>query len=288
MHLLDYVKALENRDNQARGQQLLAILRTLGIVPIVQKWRWPRINNFIVDFSPGTDAKKLLFSAHYDAVRGSPGANDNASGVAVLLGLCEQIADVPAPVRVVFFDREEAWLRMPGFRLGALGSLYYVWKNGLRNVAAVCNLEFCGSGDCLAIWPVRNAEVGPAIVQGIERAAARISLPFRLASIPWLLFSSDHLPFRLRGMSNAVTLSLLPVSHIPVLESITASLSIPRLLAGQRPLLPEPLSFVHTARDTSSRLDESSLELMLSLLLELVRDAGFPESSVSKVTKQRN
>lgn len=51
----------------------------------------------------------LLIGAHYDSVRGSPGANDNASGVAALLELSRLFADItPAlTVRFVAFVNEE-------------------------------------------------------------------------------------------------------------------------------------------------------------------------------------
>jgi len=267
--LIEYVRALENKDNWSRGQQVLAILRTLGIDATVQECRWPKIRNIIVDFSPDPKAKRLLFSAHYDAVKGSPAANDNASGVAVLLGLCHELRRIEAPIRVVFFDREEAWLRTPMLCLGLLGSIYYVWKSAPRNIAAVYNLEFCGLGEFLGIWPIRSSEASLAAVKEVEKAATRLSVPFRLTHLPWLFLTSDHLPFRLRGVSNALTLSLLPATEVPVLERVIAGLSILRMLIGQRPALPEPLSFIHTDKDTSSRLSENSLRLMLSLLLEL-------------------
>ena len=40
--------------------------------------------NIIVRFGHGE--KKIVVGAHYDAVEGSPGADDNGSGVAVVLG----------------------------------------------------------------------------------------------------------------------------------------------------------------------------------------------------------
>ena len=40
-------------------------------------------------FDPARD-RHLLIGAHYDTVPGSPGANDNASGVAVLLEIARQ------------------------------------------------------------------------------------------------------------------------------------------------------------------------------------------------------
>jgi len=60
----------------------------------------------------------ILIGAHYDAVPGTPGADDNASGVAVLLELAQAFAVQPAhyPVRLVAFDLEE---------YGMVGSAHY-------------------------------------------------------------------------------------------------------------------------------------------------------------------
>jgi len=151
--LKKHIITLENKDSKARGEYILATLSGLGIELTVQKCHWPRISNIIVDFSTEPEAKQILFTAHYDVVRGSPGANDNASGVAVLLGLCNELKYRKVPVRIIFFDREEAWFRTPIIRLGLLGSLYYVWKNNMQNISAIYNLEFCGLGDTLGVWP---------------------------------------------------------------------------------------------------------------------------------------
>ncbi len=269
--LMEYVRALEGKNNQTRGEEVLAALGALEIEPTVQKCRWPRIRNIIVDFLPGPEAKRLVFSAHYDAAKGSPGANDNASGVAVLLGLCHEIRDTRTPIRVIFFDREEPWLETPVIRLGLLGSLYYVWKSDLWNTAAVYNLDFCGMGDFLGIWSIKGDQANLPVVQEVERAATKLNLPFKPVYIPRLLMGSDDIPFRVRGVSNAVTLTLFPANQVPVVVDLLANLSIKKLLIGRRPVFPEPLSFFHTSKDVSSRLNENSLGVMLSLLLELIR-----------------
>lgn len=271
---MEHVRALENKNSLARGQQVQAALEALGLEATIQECHRLGIKNIIVDFSPSSQEKRLLFTAHYDVLRGSPGANDNASGVAVLLGLCHELRHRLAPVRIVFFDREEPWLRTPILRLGLLGSLYYVCKTNLRTIAAVFNLEFCGLGDFLGIWPIKGQETNFPALKMVEKAASQLALPFKSAHIPWLFFSSDHLSFRLKGMPNALTLSLFPTSQIPLFESLVSNLSLVRLLAGQRPTLPEPLSFIHSNKDTSSRLNEGSLNLMLSLLLEMVKGYG--------------
>lgn len=54
----------------------------------------------------------ILIGAHYDAVPGSPGADDNATGVAVLLELARLLSAEPArwPIQLVAFDLEEYFL----------------------------------------------------------------------------------------------------------------------------------------------------------------------------------
>jgi Zn-dependent M28 family amino/carboxypeptidase len=57
----------------------------------------------------GKNKPIILIGAHYDAVPGSPGADDNATGVAVLLEFARMFAREPAnyPIRLVAFDMEE-------------------------------------------------------------------------------------------------------------------------------------------------------------------------------------
>lgn len=54
----------------------------------------------------------ILIGAHFDAVSGSPGADDNATGVAALLELARIFAATPCrhPIRLVAFDLEEMGL----------------------------------------------------------------------------------------------------------------------------------------------------------------------------------
>ena len=57
--------------------------------------------------------KQIVVGAHFDTVANSPGANDNASGAAVVLAIARYLKDTPcrrAPVIVAFFDQEELGL----------------------------------------------------------------------------------------------------------------------------------------------------------------------------------
>jgi Zn-dependent M28 family amino/carboxypeptidase len=88
-------------------------LRGAGLVPYAGE----QAENLLVEI-PGTTRPEeiIVIGAHYDTVPGSPGANDNASGVAVLLALAEWFTERPQPrtLRFVAFVNEE-----PPFYLSA-------------------------------------------------------------------------------------------------------------------------------------------------------------------------
>jgi hypothetical protein len=64
----------------------------------------------------------IIIGAHYDSVLGSPGANDNASGVATLLELSGMFAETSSlPLRFVAFANEEP----PFFATALQGSEIY-------------------------------------------------------------------------------------------------------------------------------------------------------------------
>lgn len=94
---------------------------------------------------PAASADRLppiLIGAHFDAVPGSPGADDNATGVAVLLELARSLAAQPGryPLRLVAFDLEE-W--------NLAGSRHYaaVLKQQRQPLRLMISLEMLGYCD---------------------------------------------------------------------------------------------------------------------------------------------
>lgn len=86
----------------------------------------------------------ILFGAHYDSVLGTPGADDNASGVAVLLEMCRALKErkIGRTVRLVFFALEEH----PIFNTPHMGSHVYASeavKKG-ENITIMASLEMLG------------------------------------------------------------------------------------------------------------------------------------------------
>ena len=86
----------------------------------------------------------VVIGAHYDSLEGTPGANDNASGVAALLAIARAFGD-KQPVRTlrfVAFTNEEP----PFFQSNDMGSLVYARKCRERNenIVAMLSLETIG------------------------------------------------------------------------------------------------------------------------------------------------
>lgn len=90
----------------------------------------------------------ILFTAHYDHLGGMgkstyfPGANDNASGISLLLSLAKYYAANPQPYTIGFicFAAEEA---------GLLGSKYFTENSlvTLSNIKFLTNADLVGTGD---------------------------------------------------------------------------------------------------------------------------------------------
>lgn len=103
--------------------------------------------NLILDLPGLSQPKKnkqplILIAAHYDAVPGTPGADDNATGVAVLLELASKFAAEPAryALRLVAFDMEE---------YGLLGSAEYaaLLREQQQPLRLMMSLEMLGYRD---------------------------------------------------------------------------------------------------------------------------------------------
>jgi Zn-dependent M28 family amino/carboxypeptidase len=95
-----------------------------------------------------SDAGRIIvMGAHYDTAGRSPGADDNASGVAVLLELARVYAGTPtrATVRFVAFVNEEP----PHFMTDTMGSHVYARAAARRGdrIAAMLSLESLGYFD---------------------------------------------------------------------------------------------------------------------------------------------
>lgn len=92
----------------------------------------------------------LVIGAHYDSAYGTPGADDNASAVAILLEVARSLKEFSPKrkLRIVFYDCEEP----PHFNLGEMGSQFHaasLRRAGEKLLGMIC-LESLG------YFPVRT------------------------------------------------------------------------------------------------------------------------------------
>ncbi len=142
-----------------------------------------------------------VVGAHLDTVPQAPGAEDNASGVAVLLELARLLAtDPPAvPVVLVVFGAEEP--RGPGDALHHFGSTRYVQRLTPRQRAAIAGMV---SLDRVGV----RAAVVPACYGGAGSSRVRTELvaAARRADVPvtrCVNRASDHWSFEKAGIAAA-------------------------------------------------------------------------------------
>jgi len=254
---LALVRLLEGRSNAERESAVARYLRARGVSFTLHPFSSDEGSgeNFAVDLGAGE--RVLLLAAHHDAVPGSPGANDNAAAVGLLLSLIERLAAAsPTKLRVrcVFTAAEER---------GYLGARNYVGDVDVGELAGVLSLELCGIGDSLVVW---DAEGETPFLRTVSSALEGIGLA-RDASyhvvgrIP--MFGSDHRAFVPLGVP-AYGFTLVPSANAEALRQFVWSL----VLGAIRHLIRRPVPFdtYHTPRDRRGTLEPAALALALRAL----------------------
>jgi len=187
---------------------------------------------------PGTEnsEKIVVIGAHYDSVFGSPGANDNASAVAVLLALSEWFIERPQSktVRFIAFANEEP----PFFHSSNMGSYAYAKRSRDRdeNITAMMALDGLGyfsdepksqsypipglgffypkTADFIA-FVTRLSDTG--LLHRVLNAFRKVaSIPSEGAALPGFIpgvYWSDHWSFWKHGYSAFLVTDTLPFRH---------------------------------------------------------------------------
>jgi acetylornithine deacetylase/succinyl-diaminopimelate desuccinylase-like protein len=104
--------SLDNR-KEVRAY-LAAMLTRFGLEPKRQAYSAEGESVYAILACGRPGAELVVLGAHYDTARQSPGANDNATGVAVVAAVAEQMVRVKRRTRdvaFVFFDEEERGMR---------------------------------------------------------------------------------------------------------------------------------------------------------------------------------
>lgn len=155
----------------------------------------------VIAVKAGSSSREIIVGAHYDSVAVGTGADDNSSGVAVMLEVAERLANVNTAytIRFIAFGAEE---------VGLQGSNYIARNMStqeIANTAAMINLDTLLGGDFMYVYSGLN---GPGWVRDQALSIAG-SLGLNLQTNPGLNPRypagmtgdwSDHAPFRLLGI----------------------------------------------------------------------------------------
>jgi hypothetical protein len=198
---------------------------------------------------PGLRDEWIVVSAHFDhlGVKDQvlyPGADDNASGVAMLLEVARAWARAPErpkrSIMFVGFDLEE---------IGLFGSRYFAEHPPvpLDRLALFITADMIGrafAGVCHTYVFVMGTEHAPGLRSWIDQASRPLPLKVGLVGTDLLVFDrSDYGPFRAR--------------RVPYLFFST----------GETPVY-------HTPRDIPETVDYAQLEAVSRLIQEVVRQAA--------------
>ncbi|MBA3539834.1 MAG: M28 family peptidase [Deltaproteobacteria bacterium] len=190
------------------------------------------------------DTRHIIVGAHYDTVASSPGANDNASGSAVILAVAKYLATTTCRVpnvTVVFFDQEED---------GRFGSRAFAEKlvADQTDVIAVHTVDQVG-------WDEDNDKIvelelpTTGLAAEYETAAAIVGVTVSSVTTG----STDHVSFRDAGFSAT-----------GVSEEFSGGDSSP---------------FRHTAQDTTATVKMGYLVLVTKLVGRVLIDEVFPPAT---------
>lgn len=184
--------------------------------------------------------KTVIVGAHFDTVATSPGANDNASGVAAVLGVARYIADMTCrdhTVTFVLFDEEE---------VGLVGARAYADMLSISTILAVHTIDQI-SWDNDGDNRFELESPTPALEAEYRAAAMVVGVPVTATSTQ----GTDHEAFRDRGMP-----------AIGLTEEYVGGDTSP---------------YRHTAQDTASTIDAGYLTLGTKLVARVImKSLGAP------------
>ena len=223
VRLLDHLRALEgprhpasSPERLARAQAYVAEQFTRLDIPVLFDQFSVQHQTFtnVIARPAATRGRRLIVGAHFDTVSNTPGADDDASGVAVMLEAARVIRAIApaAPVEFVGFNLEE-W--------GMLGSRHYaeVLKRNGEELLGMLSLEMVGFTEregrqtyppmLAPFFPKTGDYIGlaanfrsRALLKAVERAMRGINaLPVQTLALPGHgglvpeIRLSDHAPF---------------------------------------------------------------------------------------------
>ena len=183
------------------GESLLTLMASGDVVATVALSFASYASRNVIAEKPGTagDGRVVVLGAHYDTVPDTQGANDNGSGVTVMMAIAREVAGASFPftLRFIAFGSEE---------VGLFGSRHYVdtlSPDEVEDIVAMLNFDVPGSGEIVQVigsFDLANKALAYAAASGIDvmrgsplEGAGSDHQPFDSADIPYLFFLADDL-----------------------------------------------------------------------------------------------
>lgn len=146
-------RAAGSTEEAEAKEYIFSELRKLGYEVSLQRFSFTKDGKAyssanVIAVKPGSSPKIVIAGAHYDSVTAGKGADDNASGVAVMLEAAERLKNEKTPytIKFVAFGAEE---------IGYEGSKYYVSQmkyEDIVNTVAMINLDSLAAGDKMYVY----------------------------------------------------------------------------------------------------------------------------------------
>jgi hypothetical protein len=266
--LFAHVLGIEGRTHFERGAFIKDQLHKMGVGYVTAPFKnITRVKkdsvviegeNIIVRLGQGT--KRIVVGAHYDAFTDSPGANDNGSGVAVVLALIQHLQKMEwnYSVDFCFFDQEETKLT---------GSMYYVDQFIVpKKHLAMINLDIEGTGEEVYVGPVGSTN--RFLMRYVHEAAQKTGLPLvEHADYP----GSDNVSFANYSLEN------ISISIVPKGDGDRLSKYVHNGYKADSLDMPKVLGVMHTMYDRSSLVAPAALKMayeFTNALLLLLNESG--------------
>lgn len=180
------------------GEKLLEALAQGEITATVSVVRKELSSRNVIAEKPGPGDDVVVLGAHFDSIPDVPGANDNASGTAVLLTVAKNLAgrDLPFTVRFIPFGSEELGLR------GSRAYIDSLTEEEVARIAAMMNFDALATGAEIQILgtsrlTTMGMDLSRTLGIPVTRSAGLIGsssdhASFNQAGIPVIMFTAPE------------------------------------------------------------------------------------------------
>lgn len=173
-----------------QGQPLLERSRreSLNATLTVNARRQEITGRNVIAHLEGVTQPKVLLGGHYDSVLGSPGANDNASGTAVVLAIARHLSRTPLARDAWFvaFDGEEDGLH------GSRAFVKSATPPFLKGLKGMLNFDMVGVNNSLQVGGTSSltqlAQVANSQLSTLGSSSGSDHASFAAAGVPVLFF----------------------------------------------------------------------------------------------------